>query len=134
MPNSESSPLIWLPCAVLAFTNPCLALCTDRIACCSTVFSGTNRMFGLLTASQIASASATSFLLVFTYGFTNCGAISFVMPETSKLPRPVMCTAAGFHPDQTRLQVREIFCHVFPPHLFTHRNLAALTHAVDLVG
>jgi transposase len=32
---------------------------------------------GRLIASQIASASFASVLFVFTYGFTNCGAISF---------------------------------------------------------
>lgn len=32
----------------------------------STLFTGTNRMLGLVTASQMASASATSFLLLFT--------------------------------------------------------------------
>jgi hypothetical protein len=36
-------------------------------------------MFGRPTASQIASASRASFLFVFTYGFTNCGAISFTV-------------------------------------------------------
>src|ERR1700690_128893 len=36
---------------------------------------GTKRMFARPTGSQIASASATSFLFVFTYGLTNCGAM-----------------------------------------------------------
>jgi hypothetical protein len=36
-------------------------------------------MFGRPTASQIASASRASFLFVFTYGLTNCGAISFTV-------------------------------------------------------
>lgn len=40
------------------------------------LFTGTNRMFGRATASQIVSASLASFLLFFTYGFTNRGAIS----------------------------------------------------------
>lgn len=36
---------------------------------------GTQRILGRLIASQIAYASAASFLLVWTYGFTYCGAI-----------------------------------------------------------
>ncbi|AWF21040.1 hypothetical protein AB87_4038 [Escherichia coli 2-210-07_S3_C1] len=31
----------------------------------------TNRILGRVTASQMASAAAISFLFVFTYGFTN---------------------------------------------------------------
>ena len=38
--------------------------------CCSVVFKGTKRIDGRLTASQIASASATSCLLRLTYAFT----------------------------------------------------------------
>jgi hypothetical protein len=37
---------------------------------------GTQRILGQLIASQIAYASAASFLFVWTYGFTYCGAIS----------------------------------------------------------
>jgi len=44
--------------------------CSTRTPCCSSVFTGTNRMFGRVTASQIASASAASFFCRFTYGFT----------------------------------------------------------------
>jgi hypothetical protein len=39
-------------------------------ACCSRSFTGTKRMVGLITASQIASASAAPFLLRFTQAFT----------------------------------------------------------------
>jgi hypothetical protein len=45
-------------------------------ACISAVFTATKRIFGRPTASPIASASLRSFLFVFTYGFTNCLAIS----------------------------------------------------------
>jgi hypothetical protein len=38
---------------------------------------GTKRIVGLVTASQIASASAASFFCRFTYGFTWPGGISF---------------------------------------------------------
>jgi hypothetical protein len=43
------------------------------MSCCATVLSGTKRMLGRCTASQIASASLPSFLLPRTKGFTNCG-------------------------------------------------------------
>ena len=56
-------------------TKPWRARRSDSTACCSTRFTGNNRMLGLVTASQLASASATSFLLLFTYGLTNCGDI-----------------------------------------------------------
>jgi hypothetical protein len=52
--------------AVLALTKPCLALCRDKIACCSSFLIATNRMFGRVTASQIASASAASVLFALT--------------------------------------------------------------------
>ncbi len=44
-----------------------------------TVFTVTKRMFGRLMASQMASASLASFLLLFTYGLTNCGGINLTM-------------------------------------------------------
>jgi hypothetical protein len=76
IPYSVSKPRIWFASAVRAFTNPDRARCNDNTVCCSTVLIGTNRMRGRVTASQIASASAASVLFAFTYGFTNCGAIS----------------------------------------------------------
>src|SRR5215467_9644867 len=62
--------------AVRCLVNSARTRCTAWMSCCSTVFTATNRICGLLIASQIASASLASFLLLFTYGFTNCGAIS----------------------------------------------------------
>ena len=62
--------------AMRALTKPWRTRCSDRTDCCSMFLIGTNLMFGRATASQIASASLASFLLVFTYGLTNCGAIS----------------------------------------------------------
>ena len=61
--------------------RPCRARCTDSTALCSPFFIGAKRIVGRLTASQIASASAMSFLLVLTYRFTNC--------ETTTEPGPV---------------------------------------------
>ena len=40
------------------------------LACCSSLFTGTNRIVGRCAASQIASASAASFFCRFTNGFT----------------------------------------------------------------
>jgi hypothetical protein len=76
MPYSASSPRIWLACAVRALTKPCRARCTLRIACCSTFLIGTVGMSGRVTASQIAAASAASFLFRLTNGLTYCGAIN----------------------------------------------------------
>jgi hypothetical protein len=63
-----------LACAVRARTKPCRTRCSESTDCCSMFLTGTKRIFGRATASQIASAA--SFLFVFTYGLTNCGAIS----------------------------------------------------------
>ena len=63
-----------------------VALFDERSAWLSTVLMGTKRMVGRVTASQIASASAASFFMVFTYGLTNCGAMSFtVCPSAESL-------------------------------------------------
>jgi hypothetical protein len=43
--------------------------CSVRQLCCSGVLVATNRVLGLVTASQMASASVASFLCRFTYGF-----------------------------------------------------------------
>jgi hypothetical protein len=47
-------------------TNSSRVRCSIRTDCCAGVLIGTNRIVGLVTASQIASASAMSFLLRFT--------------------------------------------------------------------
>jgi hypothetical protein len=44
--------------------------------CCSGDFTSTNRIVGLVTVSQITSASALSFFCRLTYGFTYLGRIS----------------------------------------------------------
>ena len=64
-PYSPSNPRIWLACAVRALTKPWRARCKDSTLCCSVVLIGTKRILGRATASQIPSASATSFLFVF---------------------------------------------------------------------
>jgi hypothetical protein len=47
--------------------------CSVRQLCCSGVLVATNRVLGLVTASQMASASVASFLCRSTYGFTYWG-------------------------------------------------------------
>ena len=46
-------------------------------ACAASLLTGTNRIVGRCSASQIASASAMLFVCRFTNGFTYAGAISF---------------------------------------------------------
>jgi hypothetical protein len=48
--------------AVRSTTNPWRTRCSVNSACCSALFTGTKRMLGRVTASQIASASLPSFL------------------------------------------------------------------------
>jgi len=51
--------------AVRSSMNPWRTRCSVKMACCSTLLIGTNRMLGRETASQIASASLPSFLPLF---------------------------------------------------------------------
>src|SRR5438270_3475499 len=70
------------------------------MSCCSIVFTATKRMLGRLIASQIASASLASFLLLFTYGFTNCGAINFTaIPCAWNARAPVVRATTSLHAD-----------------------------------
>ncbi|SUJ13143.1 Uncharacterised protein [Sphingomonas paucimobilis] len=71
-------------CARIAFDN-CVrwrfrirrTRCSIIAPCCSGDLMLTKRIVGRVTASQIASASAASFLPRLTYGFTYCAGISF---------------------------------------------------------
>ena len=84
-------------------------------------------MFGRATASQIASASLRSFLLVFTYGLTNCGAMSLhLVAQLDELARPVVRAAAGFHPDQAGRQVGKELQHLAALQLLAQHRFAAL--------
>jgi hypothetical protein len=70
-------------------------------------------MVGRTTASQIASASAASFLFVLTKGFTYWGGISRweaalpTVAEGLQLPRPVVRARAGLDANQARRQPGE---------------------------
>ena len=65
-PYSPSSPRSALIVAVRCRTNRLRTRCKARTVCCCFVLIGTNRMFGLATASHMASASAASVLFRFT--------------------------------------------------------------------
>jgi len=65
-PYSPSRPRIWFACAVRDLMKPWRTRCIASNACWATFFTATKRMLGRETASQIASASAASFLFVFT--------------------------------------------------------------------
>ncbi|MEY7277118.1 hypothetical protein AB9C62_21615, partial [Escherichia coli] len=60
-----SETMIWQP----EFTDKTLSRKPGAVH----VLMLTNRILGRVTASQMASAAAISFLFVFTYGFTNRG-------------------------------------------------------------
>ncbi|MNE05340.1 hypothetical protein D3C80_978980 [compost metagenome] len=70
MPNSA----MWLRIALEIWMRCRIRIdrvrCNTITLCCSGDFTGTKRMVGRVTASQIASASAMSFFWRFTYGFT----------------------------------------------------------------
>lgn len=56
--------------AVRCSMKPWRTRCSDKIACCSALLTGTKRMFGRAAASQIASASLPSFFELLRYGAT----------------------------------------------------------------
>ncbi|MND65930.1 hypothetical protein D3C80_573150 [compost metagenome] len=70
MPNSA----MWLRIALEIWMRWRIRIdrvrCSTITLCCSGDFTGTKRIVGRVTASQIASASAMSFFWRFTYGFT----------------------------------------------------------------
>src|SRR5665213_2130778 len=76
MPNSAIRPRNEFLAIVRCLTSIWRALWATASACCSTVLIGTKRIDGRLTASQIAFASAASFLLRRTYGLAYAGGIS----------------------------------------------------------
>lgn len=93
-------------------------------ACCSTVLIATNRLstFGRLIASQIASASAASFLPRPTYGFTYCGRI-----------RATSCPSArSSRADPRRRKLGKERRHVAPPQLTPQVGLLCLIDPAPL--
>src|ERR1700756_4038018 len=75
-PYSVSSPRSALICIVRNFTSCSRVRCSASIACCISVLIATG-LLGCCTASQIARASAGSFLLRMLNAFTYSPGISF---------------------------------------------------------
>ena len=70
IPNSARCPRSALTVCLRCRTSRSRTLSSTKPACHASVFAGTKRMVGRVTASQIASASAASVLPRLTYGFT----------------------------------------------------------------
>jgi len=75
-------------------TNIWRIRCRTSTLCCSHVLSSTKRIVGLVTASQIASASAASFFWIFTYAFTYRGGINRTRCPSRWISRPQWCAVA----------------------------------------
>jgi hypothetical protein len=58
--------------------------CNTEMPCYSSPFTGTNRIVHLVTALQIASASATSSFWRFTYGLAYVGGINFTLCPSAR--------------------------------------------------
>ena len=78
-PNSAAWPRTAFTSCVRCRTSRSRARNTTPFACCSSLLTGTKRMLGLWTASQIASASAVSFFRRFTNGLTQAGGTSRIV-------------------------------------------------------
>ncbi len=65
-PNSAAKPQMALASCVRLQISRSRTPTNIKAACCSAVFTGTNRIVGRLIASHSASASAASFLLRLT--------------------------------------------------------------------
>lgn len=63
MPNSAIRPRSWLITMVRCLISSARSLCSPAAACWASLLTATKRIDGRLTASQIAAASAASFLL-----------------------------------------------------------------------
>ena len=74
-PYSASKPRRRLMRAVRSLIKPRRNRCKHSTACCSVLFIATKRIFGRVTASQIASASLLSFFWLLRYGITNRAAM-----------------------------------------------------------
>jgi len=96
---------------------------------------GTKRMLGRVTASQIAAASAASFLprLPEAVGDDELGRHqTHGVAELRKLARPVVSAGAGLHADQARWQRGDGFEQLGARDAGTHqRGLARFIHAVN---
>jgi hypothetical protein len=89
-------------------------------------------MLGLVTASQIASASLPSFLPAFPVGRHELGRHQLHrMPMPLKAPPPVMRSRARLHADQARRQRGHRLGQSIAPHRSPQQRLAGRIHAVQ---
>ena len=91
-------------------TSPWRSRWTARTACCSTDFSGTKRIVGRATASQMRRwlSSLASFFPPRRYGSTNSAAMILgTWLSFSNRRAPVLSTGAGFHADHARWELRK---------------------------
>src|SRR4051812_22318126 len=101
-PNSPRRPRIWLACAVRALTNPWWTRCSDRTACCSTLLTGTKRMLGRATASQIRLGVGDVVLVALDVGLDELRRHQpSVVAEALQRACPVVSAAARLHADHT---------------------------------
>jgi hypothetical protein len=119
----------------------CRARCTISRFCCSTLLSGTKRMCGRCTASQMAAASAASFLPrlpLMRYGVTNLGRSGARCGPGHELPGPVVGAGAGFHADhagrQGRDQGQQLVARHRRSYQFRTSGLVDAVHGKDVLG
>src|SRR3954454_19464474 len=93
-PNSAARPRTASASIVCCLTSSARAVCSASTPCRSTVFTGTNFTSGRRAASQIAAASAASFLRpLFTNGRAASGGTSFTSCPSAPSTRPQWCAA-----------------------------------------
>src|SRR6266404_5383008 len=99
---------------------------STRPLCCSGVLVGTKRMLALVTASQMASASAASFFCRLNVGL-HIGRWDqpHGVTQCLELARPVVRRGAGFDTDQTGRQLLEERQDVAALQLAANDHLAA---------
>ena len=89
-PYAPARALITIRCRISRSRVRCL----HQLTCCSADLTRTKRMVGRLTASQIASASAASFLLRLTILRRHQ---THLMAKLGQFVCPIMRCGAGFH-------------------------------------
>src|SRR5206468_6869254 len=94
MPRSSKNPRISLISAVRRCTSRSRTRCMACTSSCSSVLSCAKRMFCLVTASAIASASMKSFLFDLRYGWTNWAGMSRTWCPCSRNLAPMKCAPA----------------------------------------
>lgn len=95
--------------------------------------TATNRIVGRVTASQIASASAASFLLRLTWApYVSLRHQLDHMPECNQLARPMVRRRAGLHADEARLHIAKQRDKLIAPNFSTEHRVSSIVDAVNL--